>query len=116
MYTKKGTEVSLNAFHVAMEVLKQQFKYQLRFVKHHDLMYVVKKYKNDVLYVQLCPVSSAFTHVVCVMNQQIVDGTFSKTLTCTERTIQWLLKDNHYNFVAYRIEVTSKVCKILKDP
>ena len=115
-YTKKGTEVSFNSFHVAMEIVRQQFKYQLRFVKHHDLMNVVEKYKNDVLYVQLHPVSSAFTHVICITNKQIVDGTFSKTLTCTDKAIQWVLKDNHYNFIAYCIEITSKVWRILKGP
>ena len=115
-YTKTGTEGSINSFHLAREIVRQQFKYQMRFVKHYDLMHVVEKYKNDVLYVQLHPVSSTFTHVVCIVKKQIVDGKFSTTITCTEKSIEWLLKDEHYNFIAYRIEITSKVRRILKNP
>ena len=100
-YTKTGTDGSFNAFHLAREIARQQFKYQLRFVKDRDFINVVEKYKNDVLYVQLHPVSSAFTHVVCITNQMIMDGTFSKSIRCTEKSIQWLLKDEYYNFIAY---------------
>ena len=116
LHIKSGKEGTFNGFHLAREIVRQKFRYQVRFLKNHNLMEIVEKYPNDVLYVQLHPVSTAFTHVICILDKEIVDGTFSKTIKCNNRSIQWLIKDEHYNFIAYRIELTSKVRRILKNP
>ena len=63
------------------------------------------------MYMQLHAVSSAYTHVVIILENQIVDETFQHTIQCSEESIKWLIKEEHYNFTAYFIEITPKVKK-----
>ena len=113
-FTKLGTEVAYNSFHLARELLRQKFRYQVRYAKHHDLVALADENQEKVIYVQLHAVSSAYTHVVSILGNQIVDGTFEHTIQCNEESIQWLIKEEHYNFTAYFIEITPKVEKNIK--
>ena len=89
-YTKIDHKAHINAFHLAREILRQKFKYVVKFVKGIDLVDLCKEHKNDVLYVMLQPAEAAVSHVVCITKNQILDGTFSHRLKCNEQAIRWL--------------------------
>ena len=114
-HTKSSKKNKFNAFHLAQEIIRQKFRYQMCFIKGRDLFHIAKKYKGDVLYVQIHGVSSAFTHVVCIWNELIVDGTLQSMIYCNEESMKWLIKEDHFTFVAYRIQISSKVERILKS-
>ena len=113
-YTKTGTEVSFNGFHLAREIVRQKFRYQVRYLKHIDLLKLAEENKTKLLYVQLHAVSSAFTHVVAILENQIVDGTFPCTIKCSTEAIKWLIRDDNYNFIAYSIEMSTKVRNVIE--
>lgn len=110
-HTKSGTEVSFNEFHLAREIVRQKFRYQVRYLKHTDLIELANENKSKLLYVQLHAVTSAFTHVIVILDNQIIDGTFSCTIRCSSESIQWLIQDEHYNFIAYSVEMSLKIKK-----
>ena len=112
-FTKSGTEVSFNGFHLVREIVRQKFRYQVRYLKHTDLVELAEENKKKLLYVLLHAVSSVFTHVISILDYQIIDGTFPCTIRCCSEYIQWLMRDENYNFIAYSIEMSMKVRNLI---
>ena len=108
-FTKTKNKVPINMFHLARDIVRHEYNYVVKYAKYQDLMVLAEEHENDVLYVQIHAVMSAFQHCVCIRNKIIYDGSIGKKIKCSEEAIQWLIKDEHYNFVAYIIEVTKKV-------
>ena len=108
-HTKTENKVPINMFHLARDIVRHQFGYGLKYVKHHDLIELAEKHKNDMIYVEIHAVQTAFQHVVCIKGNIIYDGCLETALKCSEEAVQWLIKEEHYNFIAYIIEVTKKV-------
>ena len=112
-YTKSGTEGRLNGFHLAREIVRQKFRYQVRYQKHSDLIELANENRTKLLYVQLHAVSCAFTHVIVILDNQIIDGTFPCTILLSSESVQWLIQDEHYNFIAYSVEMSMKIKKAI---
>ena len=113
-HTKIDHRAHISAFHLAREILRQKFKYVVKFVKGIDLVELAKSHKNDILYVMIQPAESAISHVIAITKKQIVDGTFSHRLKCNEESIRWLCNDSDYSFHGYQLQLSPKLQKALK--
>ena len=97
-HTKIHQQGSINSFHLAREILRQKFKYNVRFVKGYDLVEIAQSNKQEMLYVMLLPADVIVSHVICIYKGRIVDGTFAKELHCNAETLCWLCNDSDYSF------------------
>ena len=96
-------------FHLARDIVRHEYSYVVKYAKYQDLIELAEEHEDDVLFVQIYAVMTAYQHCVCIKNKVIYDRTIGRTIKCSEEAIQWLIREEHYNFVAYIIEVTNKV-------
>ena len=106
-HTKIHQNASINSFHLAREILRQKFRYNVKFIKGVDLVDIAESNKNAMLYVMLQPADAIVTHVISIFHKRIIDGTFGYQLKCTEETLRWLCSDSDYSFHAYILEMSA---------
>ena len=95
--------------HLARDIVRHEYSFLVIYAKYQDLMEVADEHVDDILYVQIHAVMTAYQHVVCITKKIIYDRIVGRTIKCSEEAIQWLIREEHYNSVAYSIEVTNKV-------
>ena len=106
-YTKIHQKASINSFHLAREILRQKFRYNVKFIKGVDLVDIVETNKNEMLYVMLQPADAIVTHVISIFHKRSIDGTFAHQLKCNEETLRWLCSDSDYSFHGYILEMSA---------
>ena len=108
-HTKIHPEANINSFHLAREIVRQKFKYIVKFVKGQDLIHLSKEMKNEVLYVMLQPAEAIVTHVVCIHQNRIIDGTFHNQLKYNSECLRWLCSDSEYTFHGYTLQMSPRI-------
>ena len=108
-HTKIEFRAYISPFHLARELIRQKFKYSVKFLKGHDLPQLAQEHKAEVLYVCLEAAEAIVNHVICIHKAQIIDGTYPTRMQCNKESLRALCLNSDYTFHGYLIEETPSV-------
>ena len=100
-HTKIHHKANIILFHLAREIVRQKFKYNVTFVKRQDLVEIAKENMTEVLYVMLQPANAIVTHVICIQKNRIIDRMFKNQLKCSVECLCWICSDSDFTFHGY---------------
>ena len=109
-YPQLALSVNGNQFSCALQIAREIFKYNIRNLgTKHEPWIVRTEDANIVKYIEIQGLSAMYTHVVCVNNNLIYDGTFRKCMKLSKDSFDWIAREETYLLKCYSIEPSKKL-------
>ena len=101
-----------NEFMCALRIAREKFGYTTRFlgVNHEPWKYNDED-SNVVKYVEIQGVSQVVSHVVCIYNRLIYDGTFGTCVNLSKEGLQFICNQAQFWTKSYSLEASKKIKK-----
>ena len=112
-YTTLNTNFQTpNEFMCALRIAREKFGYTTRFLgSKHKPWHVDDLDLNVVKYVEIQGVSQVVSHVVCIYNQLIYDGTFQTCVKLSKKGLQFICNQKQFSTKCYSLEPSKKIQK-----
>ena len=105
LYIDSNNKSSLNEFYLSLQIVRQHFQYNVRFLGNDDRPWDHQNTDRDVVkLVHLHKTESFCTHVVCICNNFIIDGSFRYFVKLSELSLKWICNNSSFVATTYSIE------------
>ena len=113
-YPEVQMNLTGNQFLSALQIVRHMFKYSVKKLEYqHDPCNDDTNDLNVVKYVEIERKDAVYSHVICIHNDFIVDGSLNKVLHLSKESLLWLCDNEEYYLKCYTIEPSKKVKRAL---
>ena len=113
-YPELQMNLTGNQFLSALQIARHMFSYTIKKLEYqHDPCNDSTNESSVVKYVEIERSDAAYSHVVCIHNNFIVDGSLNKVLHLSKQSMLWLCNNEEYYLKCYTIVPSKKVKRAL---
>ena len=107
LYVDSTNKSYLNEYFLCLQIVRQHFQYNVRFLGNDHKPWDHQNTDQDVVkLVHLHKTDSFCTHVVCLYNNFIIDGSFRYFIKLSEESLKWICNNASFVATIYSIEQT----------
>ena len=108
LYLDTNTSSSVNEFMLCLQILRQRFQYTVRFLgSDYKPWENAEEDRGVVKIAQLQNTESFCTHVVCIVNNYIIDGSFRHFMKLSESAMKWICNDLPFVSSCYSLHMSN---------
>ena len=108
LYLDTNTSSSINEFMLCLQIIRQRFGYTVRFLGNdHKPWQHAEGDRGIVKIAQLQNHENFCTHVVCIVNNYIIDGSFRFFMKLSEAAMKWICNDLPFICSCYSIHMSN---------
>ena len=111
----EGQQNNLNGFQTAIRIVREKFGYETKALDmYHQPWLETSDDRDTVKYIEMQGFENATTHVSCVLNGHIYDGSLGTSLKLSRNSMKWIIGDDNFALKCYAIQKIT-VCDITNE-